>query len=260
MKKPLAALAAILLLTGCSTPSAAPAEPPPAQSPPVQSPAPPEEPGTLPSSAAPGVAEGQVADAKAALEQLRHDLKDRRLEPGHDGQVELWSREPSYYFRCATAGKGNVPHILACRFGLAPNLVNGHALLWRAGDEFRAQLYPQAPAELAAARLTYFRGLGENCPIGCGSGFTALRAEENLLLAQINLSAAGTQVNEEIQLLKHEEATGWKVVWAPDPAVFKYEGNPRVTLPEVGLDSFSVFYADGSSAAWKREGERFVKQ
>lgn len=182
-----------------------------------------------------------------------------------DAAEALTSREfrvhdPDYVLVCQSldpaSGEPEFP-VLACGMGPYVNTPYAFALYWREGDSWRGQLYPQAPPEAAKLRRDYFGALGENCPIGCGAVFKALRLKERKLLVAVDLSGAGTRPNQEAHLLELAGDT-WRVLWVPMPGEYRFSGNPRVVLPEEGIDGFEVHYADGTKTMWMRQETTFV--
>lgn len=210
-------------------------------------------PGVLPESA-PGTVDNVLTQAKAVLTAL--DLSDS--EPGYK---EFRIESPQMVFTCQYSPGDTTEEepLLACKFGEFYNTVSGHALFWRDGTEWRAQLYPQAPSDAAQLRYSYFRALGENCPIGCGTEFRSLHQSGEELLAVVDLSAVSTNYNQEVHLLKRE-GQQWRMLWVPTPKAFRFSGHPKVTLPLDSVEQFVVSYEDGSSQTWVRQGTEFIQR
>lgn len=218
--------------------------------------------GPVPSAAMPGVLpEGVPGPVDKMLTQATAAVTALDLSESEPGYKEFRIENPQLVFTCQySPGDTNqgVP-LLACKFGEFYNTAVGHALFWRDGTAWRAQLYPQAPSALAQQRYSYFRALGENCPIGCGSEFRTLVQSGAELLAVVDLSGVSTNRNQEVHLLKLE-GQRWSTLWVPTPEVFRFTGHPKVTLPPDSVEQFVVSYDDGSSQTWVRQGTEFIQR
>lgn len=213
------------------------------------------------SAAAPGVApESVLKDAEAILQQAKIAVKALDLSESADGYKEFRISAPNLVFTCRYSSPGaarDEAPLLACKFGEAVNTVTGHALFWRDGTEWHAQLYPQALADVAQQRHDYFEGLGENCPVGCGAEFRMIRQSGDELLAVVDLSGVSTNTHQEVHLLKRD-GQQWRILWVPAPQAFRFSGHSKVTLAAQGIGQFTVSYDDGSSQTWVRHGAEFV--
>lgn len=221
----------------------------------------------LPSAAAPGVPpEGQRIDAGEILDQAKAAVTALNLSGSESTYKEFRIERPSLVFTCQYspgATDRELP-LLACKFGEFVNTVAGHALLWRDGGEWHAQLYPEAPPDVTQKRHAYYRTLGANCPVGCGSEFKALRQSGRELLAVVDLSGVSTRRNQEVHLLRRE-GQQWQILWLPDPHALRFAEtppftrHPKITLPTEGAGGFIVSFDDGSSHTWVRKGTEYVR-
>lgn len=151
--------------------------------------------------------------------------------------------------------------VLAYRMGRRGfNDGQAHLLVWQENNEWKVQLYPKAENNVTRQRYQYFKEQGENCPVGCGSGFSALQQDGEYMLVVVDLSAVGTAKNEEVHLLKRINGS-WSVVWVPTPDYYRYQkekrGNITVELPKEGIDSFAVHYPNHSRINWQRIGDTY---
>jgi len=217
------------------------------------------------SAATPGVPPGRALEnAGLILERAREAVQALDLSAAEAGYQEVRITDPDLIFTCQySPGRGGdeVP-LSTCKFGEFYNTVIGHALFWLDGGDWQAQLYPQAPEDLAAERYRLFASWGSNC---CGSVFRAVRQEGSEALVVVDLSGVGTRSNHEVHLLRRE-GQEWHVVWAPLPRDFGFrfrpsqKRTPTVSLPAEGIDWFDVRYEDGTVDTWIRSGDAYVRR
>lgn len=224
--------------------------------------------GPAASAAAPGIPPGTVLpDADRILDQAVTAIKTLDLSGAESGYQELRITDPELVFTCqySPGGGGQEVPLLACKFGEFVNTMTGHALFWHDGTEWQAQLYPQVEPAVAEERYQTFSAMGENCPVGCGGEFRALRQSGTDLLAVVDLSGGSSRSNEEVHLLRRD-GQYWRLLWSPVPEAFRFSTSPvrthfpRITLPETGVDQFTVSYDDDVVETWVRRGDEYVPQ
>ncbi len=222
--------------------------------------------GNLSSAATPGIPlGGQAAETERILDEATKAIAAMPLPESESGYQEFRIEAPSLVFTCqySPGGAGDEVPLLACKFGEYVNTMTGHALFWYDGENWRAQLYPQAEEALAQKRHQFFSTLGANCPVGCGSVFQALRQSGTELLAVVDLSGVAARRNQEVHLLKRD-GQRWRLLWAPVPDALRFHPTPPVSLhpvvalSEQGIDQFTVTYHDGSAETWVRTGETYA--
>jgi hypothetical protein len=216
------------------------------------------------SSAVSPAGSGQLTDnIEKAMEQVVEKLNELAVEEAIK-QNEINSKNPDLIFRCKSSilsQSSEIP-LLACTLGQYVNDAIAHVIFWYDQSGWKAQIYPQVEdVQLQKERETYFRKMGENCPVGCAGGFKDIREQDGKVMIVVNLaSTANRGVNEEgsdeVHLLELDHGK-WRILWAPSPGTYHYGD---VILDEKGFDRFKVSHLDGTVDNWILTDDHYVKE
>lgn len=216
------------------------------------------------SSAAAPAGSGQLTDnIEKAMEQVVEKLNELAVEEATK-QNEINSNNPDLIIRCKSSilsQSSEIP-LLACTLGQYVNDAIAHVIFWYDQSGWKAQIYPQVEdVQLQKERETYFRKMGENCPVGCAGGFKDIREQDGKVMIVVNLaSTANRGVNEEgsdeVHLLELDHGK-WRILWAPSPGTYHYGD---VILDEKGIDRFKVSHLDGTVDNWILADDHYVKE
>lgn len=214
------------------------------------------------SSAAAPAGSGQLTDnIEKAMEQATEKLNDLAVNEAIT-LIEIDTKNPDFIFFCKSSSSRQTSEmpLLACRLGQYVNDTIAHVIFWYDQSGWKAQIYPQVEdVQLQKERETYFRKMGENCPVGCAGGFKDIREQDGKVMIVVNLASTANrgvneEVSDEVHLLELDHGK-WRILWAPSPGTYHYGD---VILDEKGIDRFKVSHLDDTVENWKLANDHYV--
>jgi hypothetical protein len=178
-----------------------------------------------------------MAYARRGMEAIRTALRETDPDDAPElARTGLSLPEARVAAGCAYAD-GEMP-TLVCHYGPSASQPVAQAVFWYAQGIWQAQLYPQAPLELAGDRAEVLAGYG--CRLGCSSGVVRARQAPGAreMLVVIDMGFSSGRRAEEAQLLRFDEGR-WQLVWAPPGGDWNY-GDAAVEFANRGLAQFRV--------------------